>query len=68
MITTTFPFFKCYFLLNIDCLPGKINFLDFNYFVSSSDLHDILSNANELEKVINYLTKLFNSLSKVRQC
>ena len=36
------------------------------YFVSSADLLDILSNGNEPDKVMKHLTKLFDSMAKLR--
>jgi dynein heavy chain len=36
------------------------------YFVSSADLLDILSNGNEPEKVMRHLTKLFDSMAKLK--
>ena len=36
------------------------------YFVSSADLLDILSNGNEPEKVMKHLTKLFDSMAKLK--
>ncbi|XP_045488493.1 dynein beta chain, ciliary [Pieris rapae] len=36
------------------------------YFVSSADLLDILSNGNQAELVIRHLTKLFDSIAKLR--
>ncbi|CAF4343265.1 unnamed protein product, partial [Adineta steineri] len=36
------------------------------YFVSAADLLDILSNGNEPEKVMRHLTKLFDSMSKLK--
>jgi dynein heavy chain len=52
----------------IICLELSINFLYFSrfYFVSSADLLDILSNGNEPEKVMKHLTKLFDSMAKLK--
>ncbi|CAF0885207.1 unnamed protein product, partial [Didymodactylos carnosus] len=36
------------------------------YFVSAADLLDILSNGNEPEKVMRHLTKLFDSMAKLK--
>jgi dynein heavy chain len=36
------------------------------YFVSSADLLDILSNGNEPDKVMKHLTKLFDSMAKLK--
>ena len=36
------------------------------YFVSSADLLDILSNGNEPDKVMRHLTKLFDSMAKLK--
>ncbi|CAF0714705.1 unnamed protein product [Brachionus calyciflorus] len=36
------------------------------YFVSSADLLDILSNGNEPDKVMKHLTKLFDSIAKLK--
>jgi len=52
----------------IICLELSIYFLYFSrfYFVSSADLLDILSNGNEPEKVMKHLTKLFDSMAKLK--
>lgn len=36
------------------------------YFVSSADLLDILSNGNQADLVIRHLTKLFDSIAKLK--
>jgi len=36
------------------------------YFVSAADLLDILSNGNEPDKVMRHLTKLFDSMAKLK--